>query len=156
MGGTRQVQQLQRHAVALEDFDFDHGLGMLAATQKLINAHRGALAVGDAVDDQPRAEDAIATAKDPVRRGHQGLRVHRDQSARRQFDAVFRFEEVQLRRLADRHNNGVALQLRFTALVKRRIETLILIEDPFRLQRFERHDLCRLCRSCAWDRGQDA
>ncbi len=56
--------------MTLEDFDFDDRLGMFAAAQKFVDADGGALAVGHAVDDQARPEDAVATAKDSVRRGH--------------------------------------------------------------------------------------
>ena len=58
------------------------GSGCLLATEKFINANRGALAVSHAIDDQARAEDAVAAGKDSVRRGHQSLRVYRNQPAR--------------------------------------------------------------------------
>ena len=123
--------------MALEDFNFDNGFGVLAATQEFVDPHCSALAVGDAINDQTRAEDAIATGKDSPRRGHERFRVHCNQPAGRQLYTVFWIEEVQPRRLSDSHDDGVALQQGFAALVERWIEALVLIEDPFRLQRLQ-------------------
>ena len=61
-----QIEQVQRHAVTFEDFDFDDRLGMLLAAQEFVDANRCALAVGHAVNDQARPEHAVAAGEDAI------------------------------------------------------------------------------------------
>ena len=115
------------------------GVGVLGSAQELIDAHRGALAVGDAVDDEPRAEDAVAAGEYTGRGGHQRLRIHGDQAARRNFDAIFGTEELKIGRLPDGHDDGVAVETGFAVLVEGGTEAAIGIEDRLGLEHFERH-----------------
>src|SRR5690348_9675228 len=110
---------------------------MLSAAQVFVNSHGCAFAVSNTVDNESRSEHAIAACKNSGRGRHQSLGIHSDQSARRNLNLVFGSEEVETRCLADGHDDGVALDLTFAVLVKRRTEAAILIEDPLRLQRLE-------------------
>src|SRR5579871_5232111 len=114
---------------------------MLSTAQLFVNPHGCAFAVTNTVNNQSRSEDAIAACKDARSRGHQSLRIHCDQSARRNLDLVFGSKEVKPRRLADGHDDGVALDLALAVFVERRIEAAVLIKDPLRRQRFECNDL---------------
>ena len=64
------VEIVQRHAVAFENFDLDNRFGMLLATQILVNANGSTLPVGNAVDDEAWSEDAIPASEDAARGGH--------------------------------------------------------------------------------------
>jgi hypothetical protein len=111
-----QFHELLRHGVPLQFGHFDDRLGMRSAAQKLVNPHRRALAVAHAVNDQPRPKHAIAAGEDPRRRRHQRMRIHIDQPARRNFHAIVRPQEIEVRGLADRHDDRVALDLRLAVL----------------------------------------
>ena len=89
------------------------GSGCLPPAEVFIDSDRRALAVADAINDQAWAEDAIAAGEDSGGRSHQRLRIDGDQAARRQLNLVFWREEVETRRLPDRHDDGVALDLAF-------------------------------------------
>src|ERR1700756_5853833 len=119
--------------MAPKHFDFDDGLGMFSAAQKFVDAHRGALAVADAINNEAWTEHAVSTGEDAGGGGHQGLRIHRDQPAGREFHLIFAREEVEARRLPDRHDDGVALDLALAVVEEGGIEALVLIEDPLRL-----------------------
>src|ERR1700756_5507246 len=111
---------------------------MLPTTQILIDSDRRPFTVADAVNNQSGPEHTITAGEDSGCGCHERLRIHRDQSARRDFHLVIRREEIETWRLSDGHDDGVALDLAFAILEKCRIETLVLIEDPLGLQSLER------------------
>src|SRR5437899_10781106 len=111
---------------------------MLMPAQEFVNGHGRTLAAGHAVDDQTWTEDAVAASEDAVCGGHQGLRIHSDQAAGRDFDAILGLQEIKLGRLTNGHDDSVAVQLSLAALVEGRIEALVLIEDPLGVERLER------------------
>ena len=104
----------------LSTLDLDQWLRVFAAAEVFVDADGGALAVGHAVDNQPRAKDAIAAGKDARRRGHQVFAIDGDQPAGRDLHAVFRAQEFEVGRLADGHDDGVAVELSLAAVVERR------------------------------------
>src|SRR5215470_14245781 len=110
---------------------------MLPTAQILIDSNCGPFTVADTVNNQSGPEHAITASEDSGCRGHERLRIHRNQAARRNLYFVLRGKEVQTRRLPDRHDDGVALDLALAALVERRIEAPVLIEDPLGLQGLE-------------------
>ena len=120
------------------------GSGCLLPRKIFVDAHGCAFAVADTVDNQARSEHAIATGENSRSRRHQGLRIHRDQAARRDFNLVFWSEEVETRRLSDRHDDRVALDLGLTVLVESGIEALVLIEYPLCRQDLESSNLAVL------------
>src|SRR5438270_1358174 len=110
---------------------------MLATAQVLVNAHGCAFAVANTVDDQTWPKYAVASGEDSRSRRHKRLRIDRNQSTRRNVYLVFGREEVETRRLADRHDDGVALDLALAVLVERGIEALVLIENPLGGEHFQ-------------------
>ena len=127
---TIDVEIIERHCMSLQEFYFDDRLRMFPAAQVFIDPDRRSFAVSDTINDEARSEDAIATRENSRRRSHQRLRIHCDQSARGEFDLVFRCEEVQAWRLADGHDDGVASNLGFAVFVECRIEALVLDQRP--------------------------
>ena len=69
--------------------------------QEAVDGIGGALAVGDRLDQVARPECDIATGEDAGRGGRERGGVDLDRACRREFDAVGRFEERQVRLLAD-------------------------------------------------------
>jgi hypothetical protein len=61
---------------------------MFAARQVLIDGDGDAFSVSDAVDDEARAEHAIAARKDARGGGHQGFAIGHDEAARRYRYAI--------------------------------------------------------------------
>src|SRR6266567_7549864 len=114
---------------------------MFSAAKKFVNPYGRALAIADAVNNEAGTEYTVSAGKNAGSRRHQGLRINRDQAARGKLNLVFRREKVETRGLADRHNDGVALDLGFAVFVERGIEAFILIEDPLGFEGFERGDL---------------
>src|SRR5579871_113237 len=110
---------------------------MLSASQIFVNADCSTFAVTDAIDNEARTEHTIAPGKNSRRGGHQCLWIDCDQAARRKFHLVFGGKEVETWRMTDRHDDRVALNLAFAVLIERRIEPLVLIENPLRLQGFK-------------------
>ncbi len=49
--------------MALKHLDFHDRVGMLCAAQELVDAYRGALAIGHAINNEARTEDAVAAGK---------------------------------------------------------------------------------------------
>ena len=76
---------MNTYVLCFQEIDLDDGLGMFVLAEVFVDSDGGAFAITHAVDDQPWAEDAIAAGENSGRRGHQRLRVHRDQAAWRQF-----------------------------------------------------------------------
>ena len=48
----------------IKDFNFKDGIGMLLTAQELVDAYGRALSIGDAINNQARAKDAITPGKD--------------------------------------------------------------------------------------------
>ena len=67
------------------------------------------------------------------------MRIHRDQSAGRNIDLVLRLEKVEARSLADRHDDGVAVEHGLAALIESRIETPVFVEHPLGLEGLQSH-----------------
>src|SRR6476660_6866440 len=107
---------------------------MLATAQKFVDADGCAFAVANAIDDEARSKYTVTTGEDSRSGGHQGLRIHGNQSARGNLDFIFGSEEVETRRLADRHDDGVALDLALAVFIERGIEAFVLIKHPLRRQ----------------------
>ena len=128
----------------LQYFDLDDGLGMFVLAEVFVDSDRGAFAIAHTINNQARAEDAIAAGKDALRGGHQCLCIDGNQSAAGNLHAVFRLEEIEPGRLANGHDDGVALHLAFAAFEERRIETFVLIEDPFGFERLQCNHLAVL------------
>ena len=82
------IEVIERHGCRLSTSTSIDRFRMLAAAQVLVNAHGCAFAVADAIDDQARAEHAVAAGKDAGGRRHQRLRIHRDQATRGEISTL--------------------------------------------------------------------
>ena len=140
-GLTIDVEQVERHLVAVHDLDFDDGVGVFGAAEELVDADCGALAVGDTIDDEARAKDAVATSKDAWRGGHEGFGVDGNEAARGDLDAVVGGDEVELGGLADGHDDGVAVEDRLGVVEEGGVEAAVFVEDGFGLEGFEAGDV---------------
>ena len=58
------------------------GFGMFPAAQEFVNTHRRAFAVADGINNEARTEHAISAGENAGSRGHQCLRIHRNQPPR--------------------------------------------------------------------------
>src|SRR5579859_224477 len=123
--------------MAVEDLDLQQRVGVFFFAQKLVNAHSGALAVGYAVNDQTRAEDAITAGKDARDRGHQILTINRDEAALRDFDLAVIAQEIQIWRLANGENHGVTVDQRLAAGRELRTEPALLVKNAARTHGFQ-------------------
>ena len=117
------------------------GSGCLRAAQIFVNPDGGALAVADAVDDQPRAKHAIAAGENPGRGGHQRMRIHIDQAARA--------KSARHRRGAGNRDPAACPMAMMTVShsiwvslfsIEGGVEAAVLVENRLRLQAFERRD----------------
>src|SRR5690349_7774272 len=72
------IQEIQRHAVPLQDLYFDRRLWMFVTTQKFVNPKRRTLPVAHAVNDQSRTKYAVAASKNARSGCHQTLRIDCD------------------------------------------------------------------------------
>src|SRR5579859_1613474 len=123
--------------MTLEDFYFDDWVRMFCSSQEFINTHRGALAVSHTVDNQPRSEYAVAAGKNAGGRRHQRLRIDCDQSARRNVNTILRTQELKIGRLANSHNDGVAIKTCFAVLKEGGTEAAVSVKYRLSLENLE-------------------
>ena len=140
IGLALDVHVVDGHLPAVQYLHFNLRLRMLLSAKVLIDAHGRSLAVANAVDDEAWSERTIAAGEDPGRRGHQRVAIYTYQPAWRNQHPIFRPYELQIRSLADRENDGVAVELGIAILVEGWIETAVLVEDVLGLQALEADD----------------
>ena len=111
------VHVVHRHLPAVQNLHLNLRLWMLVPAQVLVNANCRAFPIADAIDNQSRTECTITAGKHARRGGHQSFAMHVDQTLRRDLHAIIRAQELEIRRLTDGENYGVALKLGFAVLM---------------------------------------
>src|SRR5581483_9567181 len=128
------------HLMTVQHLDFNERVGMFLPAQKFINPNGGTLAVGNAVNDQARAKNAIATGEDAGHRSHEVVAIYFDQSTGGNTDLALRSQKVEIGRLPDGKNDRVTFEELFAASLKFWIEPAVFVEYPRGLQHLQGSD----------------